>query len=165
MKKSWHTNKLISQTKVNVYLQTLTQWVVSDFIQSVLRSNCIKGFCRLHELETIPSLLSTGWFKECIWGWFHNQTKVNLGSNERLTFISNKLPHLTRVINEYEEYPKSLFVTGIEFDYIPSTSFEHMKLSRHRRSHGQDKMIPISGSIMSKHNKQICYRYSIHVVQ
>ena len=45
----------------------------------------IKGLCCLLEQETLPSLLSTGWFQERIWAWFHNRTKINWGFYGRLT--------------------------------------------------------------------------------
>ena len=38
----------------------------------VVGSNYIKGSRCLLEQETLPSLLSTGWFKEQIRAWFHN---------------------------------------------------------------------------------------------
>ena len=37
------------------------------------------------EQETLPLLLSTGWFQERIRAWFHNQTKINWGPYGRLT--------------------------------------------------------------------------------
>ena len=39
---------------------------------------------RLLEQETLPLLLSTGWFQERIRAWFHNQTKINWGPYGRL---------------------------------------------------------------------------------
>ena len=39
----------------------------------------IKGPCCFLEQETLPLLLSTGWFQEQIRAWFHNQTKINWG--------------------------------------------------------------------------------------
>ena len=41
-------------------------------------------YCLL-EQETLPLLLSTGWFQERIRAWFHNRTKINWGPYERLT--------------------------------------------------------------------------------
>ena len=44
-----------------------------------------KARCFL-EQETLPLLLSTGWFQERFWAWVHNQTKINWGPYIRLTF-------------------------------------------------------------------------------
>jgi len=40
-------------------------------------SNAIKGSRCFLEQETLPSLLSTGWFQEQIGVQFYNQTKIN----------------------------------------------------------------------------------------
>ena len=45
------------------------------------------------EQETRPSLLSTSWFQERIQVWFHNQTKINWGPNEKLNYTSNNRPY------------------------------------------------------------------------
>ena len=37
------------------------------------------------EQETLPLLLSTGWFQERIRAWFHNKTKINWEPYGRLT--------------------------------------------------------------------------------
>jgi len=37
----------------------------------------IKGPCCFLEQETLPLLLSTGWFQEWIRAGYHNQTKIN----------------------------------------------------------------------------------------
>ena len=50
----------------------------------VLGSSPIKGTRCFLEQETLPLLLSTGWFQEQTWAWFHNQTKINWGPHGRL---------------------------------------------------------------------------------
>jgi len=45
----------------------------------------IKGLRCFLEQETLPLLLSTGWFKERILSWIHNRTKINWGPYGRLT--------------------------------------------------------------------------------
>jgi len=50
------------------------------------------------EQETLPLLLSTGWFQERIRAWFHNRTKINWGHYGRLTSMSNK-PHSLNIVN------------------------------------------------------------------
>ena len=42
------------------------------------------------EQETLPLLVSTGWFQDWIRVWFHNQTKINWGPYGKL--MSNKPP-------------------------------------------------------------------------
>jgi len=39
-------------------------------------SSPIKGPRCFLEQETLPKLLSTGWFQEWIRAWFHNRTKI-----------------------------------------------------------------------------------------
>ena len=46
--------------------------------RSVVSSNPNKGSHSFLEQETLPSLLSTGWFQERIRIRFHNRTKINL---------------------------------------------------------------------------------------
>ena len=46
--------------------------------RSVVSSNPNKGSHCFLEQETLPSLLSTGWFQERIRIRFHNRTKINL---------------------------------------------------------------------------------------
>ena len=46
----------------------------------------IKGSHYFLEQETLPSLLSTGWFQGWIWVWFLNWTKRNWGPYGRLTY-------------------------------------------------------------------------------
>ena len=36
---------------------------------------------------------STGCFQEQIRAWFHNQTKINWGPNEKLNYTSNNRPY------------------------------------------------------------------------
>jgi len=42
----------------------------------VVGSRTIKGPCWFLEQETLPLLLSTGWFQDRIWAWIHNRTKT-----------------------------------------------------------------------------------------
>ena len=51
---------------------------------SVAISNHTKGICCLFEKETLPSLLSTGWFQERTRELFPYSNKINY---ERLTFV------------------------------------------------------------------------------
>ena len=43
----------------------------------VVGSSPINGLRCLREQETLPLLLSTGWFQERIRAKYHNQTKIN----------------------------------------------------------------------------------------
>ena len=56
-----------------------------DYTVEVVGLSPIKGPCCFLEQETLPLLLSTGWFQERIRAWFHNQTKINWGPYGRLT--------------------------------------------------------------------------------
>ena len=68
----------------------VVQWVACLKINhSVVSLNPIKGSCCLLQLETLPKLLSNGWFQQCIQPWFHNRTKWNIGPyHVRCTFIN-----------------------------------------------------------------------------
>jgi len=55
------------------------------FVCIVLSSSPIKGPRCFLEQETLPLLLSTGWFQELIRAWFHNRTKINWGPYGRLS--------------------------------------------------------------------------------
>ena len=63
---------------------SVAQWVACVIHKwSVISLNPIKGFRCFLEEATLPSLLSTGWFQEQIWVWFHNLAKINRGSYGR----------------------------------------------------------------------------------
>ena len=51
----------------------------------VVGSSPIKGHRCFLEQETLPLLLSTGWFPERIRAWCHNRIKINWGPYGRLT--------------------------------------------------------------------------------
>ena len=58
----------------------MTQWIRRlTRNQSVVSLHLIKSSCCFLRQETFTSLLSTGWFQEQTWTWFHNQTKIDLG--------------------------------------------------------------------------------------
>ena len=57
----------------------------SDSYVEVVGSSPVKGPRCLLEQNTLPLLLSTGWFQERIGAWFHNQTKINWGPYGRFT--------------------------------------------------------------------------------
>jgi len=63
----------------------VAQWV-SHMTRNVevVGSSPINGPLCFLEQETLPLLLSTGWFQEQIWAWFHNQTKIYWGPYGRL---------------------------------------------------------------------------------
>jgi len=64
----------------------VAQWVARPISNvEVLGLSPIKGPRCFLEQETLPLLLSTGWFQEGIRVWFHNQTKINGGPYGRLT--------------------------------------------------------------------------------
>ena len=64
----------------------MAQWVAHlTHNVEVVGSSPIKGPCCLLEQETLPLLLSAGWFQERIRAWFHNQTKKKRGPYGRLT--------------------------------------------------------------------------------
>jgi len=44
----------------------------------------VKGPCCFLEQETLPLLISTGWFQERNRAWFRNRTKINWGPHGRL---------------------------------------------------------------------------------
>ena len=48
----------------------------------VVGSSPIKGTRCFLEQETLPLLLSTGWFQERIRAWFHNRAEINWGLME-----------------------------------------------------------------------------------
>ena len=85
-----------------IYSRSLLYWVLSYSLKSlsggvsqcvtrltrnveVMGSTTIKGPHCILEQETLPLLLSTGWFQKWIRAWFHNQTKINWGPYGRLT--------------------------------------------------------------------------------
>ena len=56
----------------------MAQWVARLTRNAeVVCSNPIKDPCSFLEQETLPLLLSTGWFQERIRARFHNRTKTN----------------------------------------------------------------------------------------
>ena len=56
---------------------SLAQWVAHLTRNvGVMSSSPIKALRCFLEQETLPLLLSTGWFQEQIRAWFHNQTKM-----------------------------------------------------------------------------------------
>jgi len=56
---------------------------VAQWVAHLTRNVEVVGLCSIKchlcflEQETLPLLLSTGWFQERIWVWFHNQTQIN----------------------------------------------------------------------------------------
>ena len=68
----------------------LAQWVVRlTRNRSVVSSNHINGSPCFLEHETLPLLLSTGWFQELIQVWFHNETKISWGPYNKLVHSFN----------------------------------------------------------------------------
>ena len=64
----------------------LAQWVARlTRNMEVVGSSPITGPSCFLEQETLPLLLSTGWFQERIRAWFHNRTKINWGPYGRFT--------------------------------------------------------------------------------
>ena len=64
---------------------TWVAWRSGLHVWLVICASPIKGPRCFLEQETLPLLLSTGWFQERIRAWFHNRTKVNWGPYGRLT--------------------------------------------------------------------------------
>jgi len=42
-------------------------------------------FCCFLEQDTLPLLLSTGWFQERTWSWFQNRTQIHCRHYGRFT--------------------------------------------------------------------------------
>ena len=57
----------------------------------VVGSSPIKGPRCLLVQETLPVLITTGWFQERIRAWYQNRTKINWGPYGRLTWTSYRL--------------------------------------------------------------------------
>ena len=86
---------IINLLKCNKYklLQYKSGWHSGLHVWlEVVGSSRIKGPRCFLEQETLPLLLSTGWFQKLIRAWFHNRTKINWGPYGRLTLMSNKPP-------------------------------------------------------------------------
>ena len=76
------TNKIISEVSENTnYSYCSWRGGVAPWVarltrnEEVLGSSPIKKNRCFLEQETLPLLLSTGWFQERIRAWFHNRTK------------------------------------------------------------------------------------------
>ena len=63
--------------------RSVAHWVARSVY--VVGSNTIKGSRCFLEQETLPVLLSTGWFRERLRAWYHNGTKINGGPYRRWT--------------------------------------------------------------------------------
>ena len=73
------SNSLASYVRLG---QTEDTWNTEHYIS--LQTPTIKGPCCFLGLETLPLLLSIGWFQERIRAWFYNRTKINWGPYGRL---------------------------------------------------------------------------------
>jgi len=71
--------------KLKLWCVGVAQWVTRLTRNvEVVGSSSIKGPRCFLEQDTLPLLLSTGWFQEWIQVWFHNQTRTNLWPYGRL---------------------------------------------------------------------------------
>ena len=56
----------------------MVQWIAKLTRNVEVVASWVKGTRCFLEYETLPLLLSTGWFQEWIWTWCHNRTKTNI---------------------------------------------------------------------------------------
>ena len=72
--------KVISRPRLFTLVIPQSNIVVCSKLRQPVKSSC----CFI-EQDTLPSLLSTGWFQEQIRAWIHNQTKINWEPYGRFT--------------------------------------------------------------------------------
>ena len=77
----------------NMY-RGVAQWVAHLTLNvSEVGLSPIKGPCCFLRPEILPSLLSTCWSQEQIWGWFHKLKLIKGLRNERFAFMSKPNPN------------------------------------------------------------------------
>ena len=69
-----------------IWISYFSSCINFSYIEVSLNHRCFP------EQETLPLLLSTGWFQERIRAWIHNRTKIKCWPYGRLTYMSNKSP-------------------------------------------------------------------------
>ena len=109
----WYCGTTMMQTLIIPTLCGVAQWV-ARLIRNVevMGLSRIKGPRCFLEQETLPLLLSTGWFQERIQAWFHNQTKIIEGLME--DWLKCQISSLVK----YRQKPKP------NYDNIWTASFE-----------------------------------------
>ena len=87
-----------TKNKTYIFLLNIAVGCVAPLTRNVsfVELITIKGPRCFLEQETLPLLLSTGWFQERIWAWVHNRTKINWGAYGRLTCQISRYDQILR---------------------------------------------------------------------